>query len=52
MINMQIKQPTREELEKMYPGYTLTNFQIKTDETYGGVYINVTMRRMVKNRSV
>ena len=52
MINMQIKQPTREELEKMYPGYTLTNFQIKTDETYGGVYMNVTMRRMVKNRSV
>lgn len=49
MIKMVTKQPTKEEIEAWYPGYILTKFDIKQDEVYGGVYMNIEMRRYVKN---
>lgn len=49
MIKMATNQPTKEEIEKWYPGYILTKFDIKQDEIYGGVYMSIEMRRYVKN---
>mgnify|MGYP004732645361 FL=1 len=49
MIKMVINQPTKEEIEKWYPGYILTKFDIKQDKVYGGVYMNIELRRYVKN---
>lgn len=49
MIKMSTSWPTKEEIEKWYPGYTLTKFDIKVDEVYGGIYMNIEMRRIVKN---
>ena len=49
MIKMSTSWPTKEEVEKWYPGYTLTKFDIKVDEVYGGIYMNIEMRRIVKN---
>ncbi len=49
MIKMSTSWPTKEEIEKWYPGYTLTKFDIKVDEVYGGIYMNIEMRRVVKN---
>ena len=49
MIKMATNQPTKEEIEKWYPGYILTKFDIKIDEDYGGVYMNIEMRRYIKN---
>ncbi len=49
MIKMVTNQPTKEEIEKWYPGYILTKFEIKQNEQYGGVYMNIEMRRYVKN---
>lgn len=49
MIKMVTNQPTKEEIEAWYPGYILTKFDIKQDEVYGGVYMNIEMRRYVKN---
>lgn len=49
MIKMATNQPTKEEIEAWYPGYILTKFNIKQDEVYGGIYMNIEMRRYVKN---
>lgn len=49
MIKMVTNQPTKEEIEKWYPGYTLTKFDIKQEKVYGGVYMNIELRRYVKN---
>lgn len=49
MIKISTSWPTKEEVEKWYPGYTLTKFDIKVDEVYGGIYMNIEMRRIVKN---
>lgn len=49
MIKMSTSWPTKEEVEKWYPEYTLTKFDIKVDEVYGGIYMNIEMRRIVKN---
>lgn len=49
MIKMSTSWPTKEEAEKWYPEYTLTKFDIKVDEVYGGIYMNIEMRRIVKN---
>lgn len=49
MIKMVTNQPTKEEIEKWYPGYILTKFEIKENEKYGGIYMNIEMRRYVKN---
>ena len=49
MIKMVTNQPTKEEIESMYPGYILTNFNILENKDYGGIYMNITMRRYVKN---
>lgn len=49
MIKMSTSWPTKEEIEKWYPGYILTKFDIKVDEVYGGIYMNIEMRRIVKN---
>lgn len=51
MIKMATNQPTKEEIEAWYPGYILTKFNIKQDEVYGGVYMNIEMRRYVKNNT-
>lgn len=52
MIKMLTNQPTKEEIEKWYPGYILTKFEIKQDEIYGGVYMNIEMRRYIKNKNI
>ncbi|WP_294186393.1 hypothetical protein [uncultured Clostridium sp.] len=52
MIKMVTNQPTKEEIEKMYPGYILTNFSVVENKKYGGIYMNITMRRYVKNKNV
>lgn len=52
MIKMATNEPTKEEIESWYPGYILTKFNIKTDEVYGGVYMNIEMRRYVKNKNI
>jgi len=52
MIKMVTNQPTKEEIEKWYPGYILTKFDIKKDKKYGGVYMNIELRRYVKNENI
>lgn len=52
MIKMVTNQPTKEEIEKWYPGYILTKFDIKKDKKYGGVYMNIELRRYVKNKNI
>ena len=52
MIKMVTNQPTKEEIEKWYPEYILTKFDIKKDEKYGGVYMNIELRRYVKNKNI
>lgn len=47
--NMIFEQPSREELEKMYPGYTLTYYESKYNQEYGHIYIDIKMRRFVNN---
>ncbi|MCI9110287.1 hypothetical protein [uncultured Clostridium sp.] len=49
MIRFITNQPTKDEIEKWYPGYILTKFEIKENEKYGGIYMNIEMRRYVKN---
>ena len=49
MIKMSTDWPTKEEIEKWYPGYTLTKFDIKVDKVYGTIYMNIEMRRIIKN---
>lgn len=49
MLRMTQAEPTKEELEAQYPGYTLTQFNLKVDEVYGGIYVNFEMRKIVKN---
>ncbi|SDO75825.1 rolling circle replication-associated protein [Clostridium gasigenes] len=50
MYNMLTNHPSREELEKMYPGYTLTNYKIVLNEENCGVYMDISMRRIIKNK--
>lgn len=52
MIKMVTNQPTKEEIEKWYPEYILTKFDIKKDKKYGGVYMNIELRRYVKNKNI
>ncbi|EOR20559.1 hypothetical protein A500_16515 [Clostridium sartagoforme AAU1] len=52
MIKMATNPPTKEEIGRWYPGYTLTKFDIKVDDVYGGVYMNIEMRRYVKNENI
>ncbi|AYE35675.1 rolling circle replication-associated protein [Clostridium septicum] len=49
MREMLTQHPSREEIEALYPGYTLTDYSIKYNEENGGVYMNILMRRTVKN---
>lgn len=49
MIKMATNQPSREEVEKMYPGYTLTDIKFTVDDIYGGIYMKIEMRRYIKN---
>lgn len=42
--------PSREELEAMYPGYCLTDYSITYNEINGGIYMKILMRRVVKNK--
>lgn len=52
MKNMLMKQPSRQELEAMYPGWTLTNYEIKYNEEYGNIYMDINMRRYCKNEKI
>lgn len=45
-------EPSREEIEKLYPGYTLTHYKATYNEEYCQVYIEIKMRRYVKNEKV
>lgn len=49
MQNFLNNHPSREEFEKLYKGYTLTDYSIKYNDENGGVYMNISMRRIVKN---
>lgn len=49
VLNMLNNHPSREDLEKLYPGYTLTYYKINYNQDYGNVYIDIKMRRHVKN---
>lgn len=51
MYNMLTNHPSREEFEKMYPGYTLTNYKIVLNEENCGVYMDISMRRTIKNKN-
>lgn len=45
-------EPSREEIEKLYPGYTLTYYKATYNEEYCQVYIDIRLRRYVKNEKV
>ncbi|MGL4571834.1 MAG: rolling circle replication-associated protein [Clostridium sp.] len=49
---MLVSYPSRQEIEKMYPGYTLTRFDIKQNDEYGHIYVEIQMRRYVKNKKI
>lgn len=52
MRNMLMQQPSRQELEVMYPGWILTNYEIKYNEEYGNIYMDINMRRHCKNEKI
>lgn len=52
MKRMLMQQPSREEIERLYPGYTLTNYEIKYNQEWGQVYMDIQMRRWVKNKKI
>lgn len=47
--DMFINTPSREEIEKLYPGYTLTYYKAVHNEEYDQYYIDIHLRRYVKN---
>lgn len=47
MREMLTNQPSREEIEDLYPGYTLTDYTINYNEENGGVYMQIFLRRTV-----
>lgn len=49
MNNFLNNHPSREEFERLYPGYILTDYSINYSEENGGVYMNISMRRTIKN---
>lgn len=49
VMNMVANHPSREEFEKMYPGYTLTDYNIVYNEEYCQAYIDIKMRKYIKN---
>ena len=51
VMNMVAKHPSKEEFEKMYPGYTLTNYNIVYNEEYCQAFIDIKMRRYIKNKT-
>lgn len=50
--NMFKNEPSREEIEKLYPGYTLTYFKAVWNEEYDQYYIDIRLRRYVKNEKI
>lgn len=52
VMNMVRSHPSREEIERMYPGYILTDYKITYNEEYCQAYIEFKMRRYVKNEKV
>lgn len=47
---MLFAEPSREEIEKMYPGYTLTYYNVSYNQEYGNIYIDIRLRRYVRNK--
>ncbi|WWU66476.1 hypothetical protein QJR26_08870 [Clostridium baratii] len=52
MRDLLMNSPSREEIERMYPGYTLTDFRITQNDEYGHIYMTIEMRRYVKNEKI
>ncbi|WP_338631324.1 rolling circle replication-associated protein [Clostridium baratii] len=52
MMEFKKNHPSREEIERMYPGYILTDFQINQNDEYGQFYMVIEMRRYVKNEKI
>lgn len=49
VLNMLNNHPSREELENLYPGYSLTYYKMNYNQEYGNVYIDIKLRKYVKN---
>lgn len=45
-------EPSREEIEKLYPGYTLTYYKAVWNEEYDKYYIDIRLRRYIKNEKI
>ncbi|MGL5087093.1 MAG: rolling circle replication-associated protein [Clostridium sp.] len=51
VMNMVAKHPSKEDFEKMYPGYILTDYTIVYNEEYCQAFIDIKMRRYIKNKT-